>query len=361
MAAGEPLPLLQPDIRRSGHAVEARLYAEDPERGFLPSTGRLSRLRLPQQAPHVRVDAGVEEGDEVTVHYDPMLAKLIAWAPERTAALERLQRALEETEVEGVRTNARFLWQVLGAPAVRSGDLSTRLLESDPSLTASVAPQELTQAWLVAAAARLRTLPGDATGEPLTAASPWEAATGFRISSAPSVRVALRFDPTHAPAALVEQGSQSHWLAFERGRDGVTVEMDGRRHRVAMHCTPDGSAVEGLIDGHPVAARVATDRDRVVVRRHCLRYDFVEDTGAEHRVSAEHEGHFRAPMPGHVLEVRVRADEVVEQGAVLLVLEAMKMEHSLAAPWPARVVEIMVQAGQRVEEGTDLVRLEPAG
>ena len=173
------------------------------------------------------------------------------------------------------------------------------------------------------------------------------------------MRVALRFDPTHAPAALVEQGSQSHWLAFERGRDGVTVEMDGRRHRVAMHCTPDGSAVEGLIDGHPVAARVATDRDRVVVRRHCLRYDFVEDTGAEHRVSAEHEGHFRAPMPGHVLEVRVRADEVVEQGAVLLVLEAMKMEHSLAAPWPARVVEIMVQSGQRVEEGTDLVRLEP--
>jgi 3-methylcrotonyl-CoA carboxylase alpha subunit len=360
VAAGEPLPLRQPDLRRSGHAVEARLYAEDPERGFLPSTGRLSRLRLPtQQAPHVRVDAGVEEGDEVTVHYDPMLAKLIAWAPERTEALERLQRALEETEVEGVRTNARFLWQVLGAPAVRSGDLSTRLLESDPSLATSVAPQELTEAWLVAAAARLRTLPGDAAGEPLTAASPWEAATGFRISGAPSVRVALRFDPTHAPAALVEQGSQSHWLAFERGRDGVTVEMDGRRHRVAMHCTPGGSAVEGLIDGHPVAARVATDRDRVVVRRHCVRYDFVEDTGAEHRVSAEHEGHFRAPMPGHVLEVRVRADEVVEQGAVLLVLEAMKMEHSLAAPWPARVVEIMVQAGQRVEEGTDLVRLEP--
>jgi 3-methylcrotonyl-CoA carboxylase alpha subunit len=359
VAAGEPLPLQQPDIRRSGHAVEARLYAEDPDRGFLPSTGRLSRWRLPQQAPHVRVDAGVEEGDEVTVHYDPMLAKLVAWAPERTEALERLRRALEDTEVEGVRTNARFLWQVLGAPAVRSGDLSTQLLESDASLTAGVAPQELTEAWLVAAAARLRTLPGDAAGEPLTAASPWEAATGFRISSAPSVRVALRFDPTHAPAALVEQGSQSQWLAFERGHDGVTVEMDGRRHRVAMHCTPGGSAVEGFIDGRPVAARVATDRDHVVVRRHCVRYDFVEDTGAEHRVSAEHEGHFRAPMPGHVLEVRVSTDEVVDQGAVLLVLEAMKMEHSLTAPWPARVVEIMVQSGQRVEEGTDLVRLEP--
>ncbi|HET7203891.1 MAG TPA: acetyl-CoA carboxylase biotin carboxylase subunit [Steroidobacteraceae bacterium] len=360
VASGEPLPLQQQDVTRNGHAVEARLYAEDPERGFLPSTGRLARLRLPQQLPHVRVDAGVEEGDEVTVHYDPMIAKLIAWAPDRLQALDRLQRALEATEVEGVRTNARFLWQILGARAVRNGDVSTRLLESDPALAAGVAPQELTEAWLVAAAARLRALPGDATGQPLTAASPWEAATGFRINGAPSVRVALRFDPTHAPAALVDQGPQRHWLAFERGRDGVTVDMGGRRHRVATHRTPDGG-VEGFIDGHPVTARVETDHDRVVVRRQCVRYDFVEDTGAEHRVSAEHEGHFRAPMPGHVLDVRVRADEVVEQGAVLLVLEAMKMEHSLTAPWRAKVVEIKVRTGQRVEEGTDLIRLQPAG
>jgi biotin carboxyl carrier protein len=103
------------------------------------------------------------------------------------------------------------------------------------------------------------------------------------------------------------------------------------------------------------------DHERTVVRRHCVRYDFVEDTGAEHRASAEHEGHFRAPMPGHVLDVRVAVDQTVPQGAVLLVLEAMKMEHSLTAPWPARVVEVKVQAGQRVEEGSDLIRLEPAG
>ncbi|HET9694653.1 MAG TPA: biotin carboxylase N-terminal domain-containing protein [Steroidobacteraceae bacterium] len=358
VASGEPLPLAQEAIVHNGHAVEARLYAEDPDRGFLPSTGRLSRLRLPQQQPHVRVDAGVEEGDQVTVHYDPMIAKLVAWAPDRAQALDRLQRALEATEVEGVRTNARFLWQILGAPAVRSGDVSTRLLETDASLAGGVSSQELTEAWLVAAAARLRTLPGDASGQPLTAASPWEAATGFRLNGPASVRVALRFDPTHAPAALAEQGPQRHWLEFERGRDGVTVAMDGKRHRVNTHCAPDG-AVEGFIDGHPVTARVEIDHDRVVVRRQCLRYDFVEDTGAEHRVSAEHEGHFRAPMPGHVLDVRVGLDDVVGKGAVLLVLEAMKMEHSLTAPWPARVVEIKVQAGQRVEEGTDLIRLEP--
>jgi 3-methylcrotonyl-CoA carboxylase alpha subunit len=109
-----------------------------------------------------------------------------------------------------------------------------------------------------------------------------------------------------------------------------------------------------------VAARVHIDHERVVVRRNCLRFDFVADTGAEHRVSAEHEGHFRAPMPGHVLDVRVKAGELVVKGAVLLVLEAMKMEHSLTAPWPAKVAEVKVKAGQRVEEGTDLIRLEPA-
>jgi 3-methylcrotonyl-CoA carboxylase alpha subunit len=356
VAAGEPLPLAQGEIASHGHAVEARLYAEDPDRGFLPSTGRLSRLRLPGQLPHVRVDAGVEEGDEVTVHYDPMIAKLIAWAPDRAQAIERLGQALEATEVEGVRTNARFLWQILRAPAVRDGDVSTRLLETDASLAGGIPSQELDEAWLIGAAARVLTPPGGA--EP-TATSPWDAATGFRLNGPPIVRVALRFDPTYAPASLAERAKeQRHWLAFERGGDGVTVVIDDRRHRVNTHCAPDG-AVDGFIDGDPIAARVQFDHDRVIVRRHCVRYDFVEDTGAEHRASAEHEGHFRAPMPGHVLDVRVQVDQTVEQGAVLLVLEAMKMEHSLTAPWPARVVEIKVQAGQRVEEGTDLIRLEP--
>jgi acetyl/propionyl-CoA carboxylase alpha subunit len=116
----------------------------------------------------------------------------------------------------------------------------------------------------------------------------------------------------------------------------------------------------GRIDGRPVGARITLERDRLIVRRNCVRFDFVDDTGAEHHVSAEHEGHFRAPMPGHVLDVRVAVGQTVATGAVLMVLEAMKMEHSLTAPWPARVTALHVQTGQRVEEGTDLVQLEPA-
>ena len=359
VASGESLPLEQRAIVRNGHAVEARLYAEDPERGFLPSTGRLARLRLPAHLPHVRVDAGVEEGDEVSVHYDPMIAKLIAWAPDRTQALDRLRGALEAAEVEGVRTNARFLWQILGHAAVRAGDVSTRLLESDAALAAAgVDPQEFVDAWLLAATARLSSLSGhDADA---AASSPWQSADGFRMAGPATVRTSMRFDPTLASASLVAQSPQRQWLSFERHGADVTVVVDGRPHRVAAHRTPDGH-VEGRIDGRAVAARVHVDHERTVVRRHCVRYDFVEDTGAEHRASAEHEGHFRAPMPGHVLDVRVAVDQEVAQGAVLLVLEAMKMEHSLTAPWPARVVEVKVQAGQRVEEGSDLIRLEPAG
>ena len=359
VASGEPLPLEQHAIVRNGHAVEARLYAEDPERGFLPSTGRLTRLRLPAHLPHVRVDAGVEEGDEVSVHYDPMIAKLIAWAPDRTQALDRLRGALEATEVEGVRTNARFLWQILGHPAVRAGDVSTRLLESDAALAASgVDAQEFVDAWLLAATARLSSLSGDDADA--AASSPWQSAAGFRMAGPATVRTSMRFDSALAPASLVAQSPQRQWLSFECDGADVTVVVDGRPHRVAAHRTPDG-LVEARIDGRTVAARVHVDHERTVVRRHCVRYDFVEDTGAEHRASAEHEGHFRAPMPGHVLDVRVAVDQTVAQGAVLLVLEAMKMEHSLTAPWPARVVEVKVQAGQRVEEGSDLIRLEPAG
>jgi 3-methylcrotonyl-CoA carboxylase alpha subunit len=358
VASGEPLPLTQRGIVHNGHAVEARLYAEDPERGFLPSTGKLQRLRFPAGDAHVRIDAGVEEGDEVSVHYDPMLAKVIAWAPDRAQALARLQAALEATEVEGVRTNARFLWQVLGAPAVRAGDVSTRLLETDVTLGRGVTEQEFTDAWLLAAAARLRSLPGDDQGRSHVAASPWEAATGFRLNGIPAIRVPLRLDPM-GTSIRPATGPEHHWLEFERVAAAVSVRLGDALHRIHVQFPAPGQ-VRGHIDGRPVAARFETDHDRLILRRQCLRFDFVEDTGGEHRVSAEHEGHFRAPMPGHVLDVRVQAGQVVAKGAVLLVLEAMKMEHSLTAPWPAKVAEIKVQAGQRVEEGTDLVRLEPA-
>jgi 3-methylcrotonyl-CoA carboxylase alpha subunit len=232
--------------------------------------------------------------------------------------------------------------------------VSTRLLESTDAIGRGTSEQELHDAWLIAVAARLQR---HATArEAREATSPWEQSSGFRLNAAPAVRVALRLDP--AGLGVGETRAQ-RWLAIETDGADMLIAIDGRPHRVSLQSAAAG-IVSGHIDGREVTSRVEFDHDRTIVRFHCLQFEFSEDTGAEHRVSAEHEGHFRAPMPGHVLDVRVQAGQVVEQGTVLLVLEAMKMEHSLTAPWRARVAEIHVESGQRVEEGTDLVRLEPA-
>jgi 3-methylcrotonyl-CoA carboxylase alpha subunit len=353
VASGEPLPLAQEQVPRRGHAVEARLYAEDPQRGFLPSTGTLTRLRFPAGSlEHVRVDAGVQEGDEVSVHYDPMLAKIIAWAPDRLAAIDRLRAALELTEVDGVRTNARFLWEILGLPAVRSGDVSTQLVSGLQVAQDAVSGTEVAQdaeaaeAWLIAAAVAIQRLPGDEAGVAHAAASPWEAATGFRVNAPATIRVPLRL------------GDEAHWLDVTRERAGLHVTLAGRTHRVQIEPHTDGR-LTGHLDGRPIAARCDLEPHRLVLRRQCRTFEFHDDTGADPRASAEHEGHFRAPMPGHVLDVRVAAGQAVKSGAVLVVLEAMKMEHSLLAPWDGQVKTVSVKAGDRVEEGADLVLLEP--
>jgi acetyl/propionyl-CoA carboxylase alpha subunit len=190
-------------------------------------------------------------------------------------------------------------------------------------------------------------MPGDTSGVALAAASPWQAATGFRMNSPATIRAALRL------------GEQAHWLGLERAGEGeVLVTLDAKCHRVSLRITGPGD-LSGTIDGRPVSASYEVDHDRLVLRRQCLRFEFHDDTGAEHRASAEHEGHFRAPMPGHVLDVRVAPGQSVQAGAVLVVLEAMKMEHSLTAPWDGRVEAVHVKAGDRVEEGADIVLLQP--
>jgi 3-methylcrotonyl-CoA carboxylase alpha subunit len=348
VASGEALPLGQQQLSRRGHAVEARLYAEDPERSFLPSTGRLQTFEMPQESADLRVDSGFQSGDEVSVHYDPLLAKIIAWAPDRLEAMDALRSALEQCAVDGVRTNARFLWEILGAEPVRSGQLSTRLLERELQPAAGVPEAERLDAWLLAAAASVLHLPGDARGVADPSQSPWKAATGYRINSPPVIRVALRL------------GEEREWLQVSREAGGLTIIHGGRPHRVEVTRDVQRSLV-GRIDGRPVLAHYAFDHESLTLRRQCLRFDFAADTGAEHRVSAAHEGHISSPMPGHVLELRVSEGQQVEAGAVVLVLEAMKMEHSLTAPWAGRVSAVKVKAGDRVEEGVDLVVLEPLG
>jgi 3-methylcrotonyl-CoA carboxylase alpha subunit len=344
VADGEPLPLRQSQVMQRGHAIEARLYAEDPERGFLPSTGRIDRLRFPVDHAHVRIDTGVREHDEVSVHYDPMLAKVIAWGSDRPEAIDRLRAALEATDVDGLRTNTRFLWEILGHEAVRSGEVSTRLLESGLP-TGGATAADTRAAWAIAAAvgvqdARARQHAGHATS------TPWGQPEGFRLNGPATVRVALSL------------GSERRWLRIRPAGTDFEVELDGHTH-LLEGCEAAAGRLSGRLDGQPFAARLEAGDDGFRLRRQCLRFDFAEDVGAEHHASAEHEGHLHSPMPGLVLDVRARAGDRVEPGAVLVVLEAMKMEHSLSAPWAGTVASVSVKPGDRVEEGIELVVLEP--
>ncbi len=266
VAAGERLPLAQQDIRCNGHAVEARLYAEDPERGFLPSTGRLRRLRFPDALPDVRVDSGVLEGDEVSVHYDPMIAKVIAWGDDRTGAIDLLRRALEKVEVDGVRCNARYLWEILGADAVRAGDVSTRLLEQSLQPVGET-PAEREDAWLLAAVARLDA----ATGSPQPSPHrPGVHPSGFRLNGDPVVRFALRI------------GDDRRGVGVRAAADGAwIVDLGGQDHEVRLH--------EGLVVISPARSTDARWRRpwnsrpaMTVVRRQCLRFEVQDDDGATH-------------------------------------------------------------------------------
>ena len=342
VASGESLPLTQDQIRRHGHAVEARLYAEDPERGFLPSTGRLKRFRLPEPTRELRVDSGFEAGDEVSVHYDPMLAKIIVWAHDRGAAFAGLRAALEETDVEGVRSNARFLWDILGHPRVLAGEVDTQLLERELQPGAEIPPVEVRDAWLLAAVASLSVDDTAGTAQP----SPWDTRDGFRLNQPPAVRVSLA------------SGNDAHWLRVQRDDGRFRVDLDGAVHRIAVNGCLDGR-LAASIDGRPVTAMIEHAAGRLRLRRLCRTFEFAENPGRDAHSSAEHEGHLRAPMPGHVLDVRATAGARVARGTVLVVLEAMKMEHSLVAPWDAIVTDVRVTAGERVDEGTELVQLAP--
>ncbi len=302
VASGEPLPSRQDEIRLDGHAIEARLYAENPATGFLPSTGKLARLRLP--ADQVRVDSAVEEGGEVTAFYDPMIAKLIAHAPTREDAADRLTRACGSIEAWPVKTNAGFLARCLDLPRFRAADLDTGLIESQGE--ALLRPREpSSEVMAAAAAARL--------GLEAKPASPWSALTGFRVNSA-----AVR---------------------------SVRLELDGQV--VVAETGQEAPRLSTIVSPPHVVVFEAGDA-----------FDFTDPKPAAAQEAAVGDGVIRSPMPGKLVSVAVAPGARVAKGAALVTLEAMKMEHALVAPFDGVVVEVKAEAGDQVAEGVLLVRLE---
>jgi acetyl-CoA/propionyl-CoA carboxylase biotin carboxyl carrier protein len=334
VAAGEALWLTQAELMPGGHAIEARICAEDADRGFLPRTGRIVAYREPS-GPGIRVDSGVEAGSEVTTHYDSLLAKVIAHAPARDAALERLDRALASLSILGPPTNTAFLRRLLADPAVRAGELDTGLVARLPA--AAAAAQQDEDAALVAVLARtLERAPGD---------DPWERLRGWRLDGRAPQRWRMAPERGGGAVALVVDGDRAHVAGSpdrvacaEPHPDGLAVTLDGRRRVWA--CARDGDLVRVGIDGRAWAFR----EQPLALRRD------VRERGAA----------LEAPMPGSVLDVRVQAGDSVRAGDVLLVLESMKMELEVVAPEAGTVQRLAVAAGDRVSGGQVLVAIGEA-
>ena len=349
VAASEALPLTQDDIRQQGHAIEVRLYAEDPEAGFLPGSGRLERLALPEASPGVRIDAGVVEGDTVTIFYDPMIAKLIVHGADRMEALARLREALARCDIAGPKSNIAFLERLVRHPAVTGGWIDTGYLDRHldefmpaPSL-ASTQQVALVAAELLWQEARARAQAGDGD-EP---DSPWAIADGWRLGHAGA-----------RPLAFAHMGQT--WTALAHGHGGrYRIELADEVHEVE----------DARLTGDLLGLRIHGQARRFRILRHGTRLTLHDgeqrtavDTVPAYRrtdmAEASGSGKIVAPMPGRVVLVKARRGDEVVAGQELLVMEAMKMELAVKASRDGVVADVRAAAGDFVEADTVLVALE---
>ncbi len=341
VAAGEALPLGQDSLSIAGHAIEVRVYAEDPARDFLPSIGTLAHLRQPAGTASVRVDTGVRQGDAITPYYDPMIAKLIVHGPDRPEAVRRLRVALAEYEVAGVQTNLGLLRAIAADPKFASGEFDTGFLGHNPAL--SQPPADAMDDAVIAAASLAWLADTRAVAASQDAGSPWTQADGWRVNGAGLARlqfthgdVMVDIGLTPRPdgaVALDFNGKQRSAEASEDG-DGMALRLDGvlRRLRVVR------------ID----AALVVIDRGQT----HVLR---PVDPLAPPRLATAADDRLSAPIPARVARVLVQPGDAVHKGDTLVVLEAMKMELTLSAPLDGTVATVPHAVGDMVEEGTVLV------
>jgi len=325
VASGEKLPKAQKDLKPCGHALEARLYAEDPAKNFLPSIGTLERLRFPDAADGLRIDSGVREKDAVTPYYDPMIAKVIAWDKTREAAAAKLAHALSETRIAGVATNAAFLIRCLRHPDFLKGDVETGFIEHHREALlpppAAPRPEILAEAALHVMRERERKGGND----------PWDAQDGFRLS-----------------------GEAREVIEFVSGSSRASVEIT--HHRGGVSLSVAGARVAA---GHPHAETIRLSSGEIAVMEAGETFVLpLYDPFAAAEAAGAATDRIIAPMPGKIVQMLVKPGEKVARGQPLAVLEAMKMEHTLAAPTDAVVASVEVSQGDQLGEGAVVLRFE---
>ena len=343
IAAGEELPISQEDVTLRGSAIEVRLYTEEEGTG-LPAGGSL-RLFAPSEGPGIRNDTGVETGDEVSLHYDPMIAKLIVFASDREKSVPRLRRALGDYEVLGVPTNLPLLRRIADHPSFEAGETTIDFLEEHDLLEAPPAPSPPEEAVLLAAAGELSRPPTE-TPDDLYAAGPW------RLNGA----IRLRYRAGEEEEHVVEAG---------RSKGGsLVLRLNGQEAAVEVLSVGDGE-IQARLDGRQVAGGFATEGGDILVSLDGESYRLskpsppdVDDAGAGGGDAGG--ASLTAPMPGTVVKVLVGEGDEVEEGQLLLVLEAMKTEHSIAAPHDGVVSSLPFGEGDSVPGGDVLVELEEA-
>lgn len=315
VASGEPLPLKQSDLHAHGHAIEARIYAENPLHDFAPSIGTLTHLIWPEPSPHIRIDSGVTQGDRITPYYDPMIAKLIVWDTTRDKAIMQLTHALGNTYITGVKSNVYFLKCLIQSDAFKAGQLNTAFIEKNPC-GASAASAPCDAVLLAAASAYLRALP----------------------------------QPDHSPWSR-----RDNWRLNENAKIPLTLWADQIAYRLEVDPATLQENTLATDDNH---LKVLVDSDQVHVFSHDAHWTFsLTDPKLQSAQHGTAENHLIAPMPGMVVEVAVEAGQTVEAGSKLMVLEAMKMEHTLYAPIDGTIVAVHFKAGDMLNEGDELLEI----
>jgi 3-methylcrotonyl-CoA carboxylase alpha subunit len=352
VAAGEPLPCTQEQLSIGGHAIEARIYAEDPNRDFLPSIGELRHLRTPQESARVRIDTGVRQGDSVSIYYDPMIAKLIVWDATRAGALRRLRSALADYQVVGVTTNIEFLAAVAAHPAFAAGELDTGFIERHRDV---LFPETAPATDRVLALASLHVLLRRTADADKTAASsmdrwsPWNLTTGWQMNG----------DNHHV--LTLQDGDTSVCVTAHYRRDGYLLDLPGGQLLVRGKLDDDGNLLADL-GGARIAATVVRHGDDLTIITNGSSHRLTLHDPLAHAGEQEVEGgRLTAPMPGKIIALLVQAGASVEKGTPLVIMEAMKMEHTITAPRDGMIAEIHFPVGAVVNEGAELLAFAAEG
>jgi 3-methylcrotonyl-CoA carboxylase alpha subunit len=353
VASGDALPLSQTQIKLNGHAFEVRIYAESPDNNFLPSTGKIEYLEVPDQGPQVRVDTGIKQGDEIGVYYDPMISKLIVHATDRKTALEKMRQALKNYRILGLQTNIGFLDSILAIDDFASGEFDTGFIEKNQQRLFESVPEPLPNPVLLAGLYLLLSRQAGLEEQRITSfdrGSPWHLSNGWRMNQVPNQALLLNDGITDYRIEVSQQGVfwrfsvSSLEDSFDCHLSGkilenncLLAEIESRRYKVPVVET-GGKLMLWF-----------NNRQWIFGRHNMAGLSLAEDTP---------DGDLLAPMPGNVIELSVSVGDTVLKGDVLVVVEAMKMEHSIVAPEDATVKEIHFQVGDQVNEGDHLIALE---